>query len=64
MNMLDVSNNQVTAATIGETAGGTIGRRTPEDQEEIVVDNNYFYENETPEGDEEKNQNSSRPLNR
>jgi hypothetical protein len=47
---------------IGETVGGTVGRRTPQDQEEIVVDNNYFYENDTPEGDEEKIQNSSRPL--
>ena len=28
-----------------------------------INDNNYFYENDTPEGDKEKDQNSSRSLN-
>ena len=57
LNMLDVSNN-VTGANIGETAG----IRTPADND-LVIDNNLFYGNDTPDGDQEKNQDSSRPLN-
>lgn len=58
LNMLDQSNN-VTAADVVQTAG----IRTPQD--DLVIDNNLFYGNDTPDGDQEKNQgnqDSSRPL--
>ena len=55
MNMLDVSNNNA-------TRGETVGIRTPVD--DLVIDNNLFYENdETPEDEEQQKQSSSRPLN-
>jgi hypothetical protein len=44
LNMLDQSNN-VTAVNIGETSG----MRTPAD--DLVIDNNLFYGNDTPNGD-------------
>jgi len=45
INMLDVSNNNA-------TRGETVGIRTPVD--DLVIDNNLFYENdETPEDEEQ-----------
>lgn len=55
--MLEVSNNNVNVTNNGETVG-----RNP--HEDLVIDNNLFYQNETPDDSDQVNQNSSRPLNK